>query len=529
MSEVTTHRPLDPPAEQSADRFVTNVLWNWIGVAVQLLPGLVVTPYIIIKLGEARYGVWSLAFQFVAYYALLDLGLRSAAVRYAAHYRALGQFDKINELLNTLLLYFGAIGLLLIAITALVWQKVDLLFKISPQYHNEFSWLILLAGINVAAGAVGSLFSGCVEGFHRFDISNRIFIVTFGARSVGWFVLLASGHGLISMGVWTLFTNIALVLLYVWSLFHMFPRLRISARHASRAMFRETFSYGIHTFLAGMASRGLETIAPLLIGHYRNETEVGYYTFPLRLLQYGSDAVSRVGVVATPQSADLAARGQEERVAKLGIYANRYCLALFMPAAIFLMLYGYPLFAVWLRKPTFAAHTAPLLPAMLLGFTLAQTAQFCSASILFGLGKQLGYAVALLGELALTVAGTIWLLPRYGLFGVAAWCSILMLISRGGIAPWLLCRHLHYSFPRYMVAILARPLLVSVPFWVILILLKQAGATGKSVAELFVLGASTSILYLAACYYTCLAKEHQAFLTQWLRRKLGRYSAQSDS
>src|SRR5215471_20378385 len=98
MSEA----PSPAPASRPAERFVSNVIWSWIGVAVQLLPGFVVTPYLIIKLGAERYGIWSTVFSLVGYYALVDLGFRSAAVRYAAHYRALGETENINELVNTL-------------------------------------------------------------------------------------------------------------------------------------------------------------------------------------------------------------------------------------------------------------------------------------------------------------------------------------------------------------------------------------------------------------------------------------------
>jgi O-antigen/teichoic acid export membrane protein len=163
----------------------------------------------------------------------------------------------------------------------------------------------------------------------------------------------------------------------------------------------------------------MEQMTPLLIGHYRSIADVAYYSFSLRLLQYGTDAVSRVGVVVTPQSAEMAARREFDQVGRLAMFASRYCLILFMPIAIFLGMFGHELLGVWLRKPDFAANSAPLLRPMLVGFTLAQAAQFCSASILFGLGAQQGYAVTLVAELALNIVATILVLPSYGIMGAA--------------------------------------------------------------------------------------------------------------
>jgi O-antigen/teichoic acid export membrane protein len=338
---------------------------------------------------------------------------------------------------------------------------------------------------------------------------------------VGWFGLLAAGYGLIALGAWALVTNIALIVMYWWAFYRMFPTLQISPGRATMRMFRMTGTYGLHTFMAGLATRALEQTTPLLIGHYRSVAEVGYYTFPLRLLQYGTDAVSRVGQVATPQSADMAARRELDQVGKLAVYASRYCLLLFMPMAMFLQMYGYELLSVWLRKPDFAANSAPLFPWMLVGFTLAQAAQFCSSAILFGLGAQRDYAFVLLGELALNVAGTILVLPQYGILGAAVVSSVLMLISRGVITPWLLCRHLHTSFSRFMFRILAKPLLVSAPLWLALFGLRRAGFTGRNVTELAVIGIANTAVYFGACYLTCVAPEHKRLLRNWLASKAG--------
>jgi O-antigen/teichoic acid export membrane protein len=269
----------------------------------------------------------------------------------------------------------------------------------------------------------------------------------------------------------------------------------------------------------------MEQMTPLLIGHYRSIADVAYYSFSLRLLQYGTDAVSRVGVVVTPQSAEMAARREFDQVGRLAMFASRYCLILFMPIAIFLGMFGHELLGVWLRKPDFAANSAPLLRPMLVGFTLAQAAQFCSASILFGLGAQQGYAVTLVAELALNIVATILVLPSYGIMGAAVVTSLLMLIARGIVTPWLLCHHLHSSFWQYMFDILAKPLLVSAPLWAALIALRRAGITGRSVREFAVLGISTTGVYFAGCYFTCVAPEHKRLLLKWLGKKFSRVRA----
>src|SRR6478752_6010964 len=91
-----------------AERFVVNVAWTGIGVVVNLASGFLLTRYMIRKLGADGYGLWTLLFVLVEYYYMFDLGFRAATVKYVAHYRALGDEEKLSEVISTSLAYATA-------------------------------------------------------------------------------------------------------------------------------------------------------------------------------------------------------------------------------------------------------------------------------------------------------------------------------------------------------------------------------------------------------------------------------------
>src|ERR1700722_2509859 len=101
------------PPPHRTKRFAVNVLWNWLGVLVSLASGILLSPYLIRKLGADGYGIWALAFSVIQYYWLLDLGFRSATVKFVAHYSATGETDRIREVLNTGLVYSSIIALVI--------------------------------------------------------------------------------------------------------------------------------------------------------------------------------------------------------------------------------------------------------------------------------------------------------------------------------------------------------------------------------------------------------------------------------
>ena len=57
---------------------------NYTSIILTNIVGLLLTPFIIRKLGDAEFGLYSLIGAFVGYIAILDLGLGNTVVRFVA-------------------------------------------------------------------------------------------------------------------------------------------------------------------------------------------------------------------------------------------------------------------------------------------------------------------------------------------------------------------------------------------------------------------------------------------------------------
>lgn len=189
------------PATQGR-RFFHNVLWGWAGVLFSLVSGIFLSAYFIHHLGDEQYGLWALVFSVVEYFGLVDLGFRSAVVKYTAHYRATGELEKLEELVSTGLAYFtiaGAVALLAAVVVAL---NVGWLFQhVSPRDVGAFRFLTIVVGIGFALNIVFCPCAAVLEAYQRFDLASRIMIVNNGLRVVGCFGAVWLGYGLKTMGV----------------------------------------------------------------------------------------------------------------------------------------------------------------------------------------------------------------------------------------------------------------------------------------------------------------------------------------
>ena len=112
------------------------------------------------------------------------------------------------------------------------------------------------------------------------------------------------------------------------------------------------------------------------------------------------------------------------------------------------------------------------------------------------------------------VAGSLYVLPRYGLVAMAALSSGLMVVNRAFVTPWLLSRELETSYARFLWRI-NMPLIAVVPVGGVLLLLKRV-VPGTNWPQLILAGAVTALAYLPIAYW-CIQPNHREALKSKLR------------
>jgi len=504
--------PQTPEPIQSArprgERFAINVLWSWTGVAANLFVGFIITPFIIRRLGEEQYGIWGLVFSILDYFWFFDLGLNTAVCNFCARFIAVKDHEKINEVISTALFYFSMVAVAVWAIAPFIAKYAYRFFKVSPAYRHEFGILILMTTITWGLCIALHIFVSALDGFQRFDLTSRVWVAMLVVRSLGYLLVLKSGHGLVAMAAVFIASQILAYLLNFLNVRRVFPQLRLSTSYIRVAMFRDILRYGVKSFAASTSTLVLNQSGTVMIGHYLSGAAVGFYVLPSKLLQNAVDTVSRIALVTRSTAAELTATGDRDATLALGIYSNRYSLALFMPLVVFLAVYGHALILRWVG-PQMAEHSAPLLPAFLLSNALVLAAQFNSSSLLYGLSAHGGYARAMIVEAILYLAALVWVIPRYDMLGVAWVSAALMIAVRGIYTPWLVSRALNSSYVMYMRGIYTRPICAAIPVWILARLLEKNWLPGATWPQLTLAGAICGCVYSAIALFTCLPHHHR--------------------
>lgn len=502
---------ISAPAPSHKSRFLTNVIWSWTGVAVNILLGLFLSPILVRKLGVAQYGVWVLLFSTMDYLRLLDFGLRTAVINRCARQKAQEDWPGINGTINTAIGYFLVMSGICCAVALIFRGPAMTLFKIDPPLQADARLLFVVIALSISARLIFSPITAALEAFQRFDLINRAYIGNLTVRAVGSLALLLSGHGLVPLGYLVLAVAVGEDVWNFLSLRRVFPELRLSARWFSGDAFRGMVGYGKHSSVMTIANM-IELQAPAtILGSMRGPAEVAFFALPWRLLMYTTEAFAKVGQITSSVTAELDVRSDARSVWNMAVVTNRTCLALFMPVAIFLCVFATPLMTVWV-SPEVGHRSGPILPVLVVPFLFAIAGQFNSGAVLLGQAKHRGYAWSMVAEVAVMIAALLFVAPRYGAYGTACVVAAALTAVRGVAVAMLMCRANGFSIPEYLGAIYLRPLAAAVPVTVLAAALRMTVLPGQSWFELVPAAAIVAAAYYALAFFSVLDADVRSHL-----------------
>ena len=95
-------------------KIIRNTLYNSTARVLAIVIALILTPYIIHHIGGERYGIWAIIGMVTGYFGLLDLGVETAFVKYISEYHAKKEYQCINRVVNTGIIFYAFLVLVLL-------------------------------------------------------------------------------------------------------------------------------------------------------------------------------------------------------------------------------------------------------------------------------------------------------------------------------------------------------------------------------------------------------------------------------
>ncbi|MEQ1948715.1 MAG: oligosaccharide flippase family protein [Bryobacteraceae bacterium] len=491
-------------------RFAVLLLWNSAAFVVALVSAFVINPLVVRGLGIEAYGVWALVFSLLDYLNIADLGIRSATVKYVAHYSTLNDQDQLYKTLNASLLYFLSIAAILASVIFLFARISVAFFHIPPVLTEDYVLLLRLTGITIAFQLLFNVPKAALEGIQEFPAISRINICVSTIRATLSLLALHFHLGLAGLGWATVIATWCGFVILIWVFRRHFPDFSVAPHDFDRAMFRQLFRYGVPSLVGSVAGQFLYSGPVVLLGILKDAASVGYYSLVLRLLAGLYELLSQAAGITTSAMARLAAEDAQTAMRRAVLYLNRYAFALFHFVFVFLLLFGDSLFTLWVG-PTVAAQCRPIIPWLAFGYAYGYAAHQNSIGTLFGLAAHQWFSYGLLIESAILLGGWFFFIPSQPLWFAAAWWGISLFLSRGLRPTWHVARTLHISFAGLLGGIYIRPLVASALTATLGIVLLRT-MPPSDWYSLLAIAATLGLFHLACCFVLVLAPDHRQLI-----------------
>jgi O-antigen/teichoic acid export membrane protein len=399
-----------------------NTAMNIAGQVIPLLVGVVTMSYVIRRLGPDRFGLLSLAWLVVGYFALLDFGIGPAATKFVAELLGKGELERLPALVWTALAtqtIFGcAAGVLFAAASPTL---SDHLLKIPPQLRTEAYWVFLILAVSLPIGFATGTFQGVLSASQRFDLVNAVAIPTVVLYYVIPAGVLALGFGLRSIVFCLVVSRMLALAGYFLFSMRLYPVLR-GAVTIHRSLVRPLLGFGGWVTVSGGISPILAYFDRFLLGALVSVAAIGFYTPPFMVATKLGILPGSLAAALFPAFSTSAGRGDNDWIRFALIRSLKYLLILSGMAAIVLIFFARPILTLWVGAK-FAAEGSAALQILAVGAVINSLA-LVPYNLLQGIGRPDLNAKFHLLEVPIHIGLTWFLVTRMGLPGAAlAWTA----------------------------------------------------------------------------------------------------------
>lgn len=500
--------------------YFRNLTANWVGYGANLVIMFFMSPFVIHRLGDVDYGVWSLMMTLTGYLGLVEIGTRGGLGRFINYYLGKKDIPKVNGVINTAMAIFVTLGGVLLAVSAVLAALLHLIFpKIPAELLPATRIILFLIAGNLWISFLSAAFRQLLEAHERFDLRNVVDLSVVLVRTGLTVAVLLLGRGLVALAVIQVATSVlGMSAAYILAR-RVFPRLELRPALISRERFKELFGFSIWAFIGGLSYRLLYSGDNIVIGILLGPKWVTYYSVGGLLLYRSRELISQASSIFAPQIMQDCATGDYKSLRILFRRGSNLTMGICILVFVGMLVFGKEFIILWMG-PEFAISYRIL--AILTVSSFMAVAFQISGPIYFGLNRVklssilvLTQGLANLGLTIILVSGLKW-----GIEGVA-WGTFYPRIIWGLAGGLIAMRWIQFEPWRFFRTVVARWVLLGTVFGLLCMVLNRA-PLGEGWPYFFWKIVIAAIVYIPLSWLVIPNREERQRLGSALKQKLKR-------
>ena len=321
---------------------------NYVTIIITNVVGLLLTPFIIQKLGDAEYGVYLAIGALVGSISVLDFGLNNTIVRFVAKYQAEKDIKAEENFLGTVMLIYVFISALIVAFGTVFYFNIDTYFtKMSTEEIDIAKTMFLILLFNLAIRLPGGSFTGICSGYERFVYPKMLNIIRYIVRSIMVLAILFLGGKAISIVIIDTIMNLIMILLTGKYVFYNL-RVRIKLHTLDYSFIKQILRYSIWVFVFSLVSIFQWKAGHIILGNIAIPEVLAIYGVGIMLGTYYGAFSTAISSVFLPRATQMtASNATSKELTDMMIKIGRVSFILLIYILGAFILYGKQFVYLW--------------------------------------------------------------------------------------------------------------------------------------------------------------------------------------
>lgn len=413
----------------SVNQVKAGAVLNYVIVGLNVLTGLLYTPFMLRCLGQNEYGLYSLVASVITYLTLLDFGFGSAIVRYTAKIRVTGTKEQEWRLYGMFLSSYAVLGALVTIGGIILYFNTDRLFDraMTPDELSQARTMMGLMVFNLAVTFPFSVFGSIITAYEKFVFKRVLSISRILLSTAVLIAVLLLGYKAIGLVVvQTIFSIGTLLANVLYCKFKL--KIQIVFRDFNFILLKEIMIFSFWNFLSAIVDRIYWSSGQFILGIYGGTSMVAVYSLAIMLMNlYLSMSTSFNSVLLPRLTAMSTKKDNDEEISNLFIKTGRlqFCiLALILTGFIVL---GKQFINLW-AGPDY--HESYIITLIFFITLLCPLIQNVGLTILVARGQQKFRSLIYLAIAIICLGFEVILAKKLGAIGCAIAVGITLLLGQ---------------------------------------------------------------------------------------------------
>ena len=290
----------------SAKQLKLGALLSYVAIAINIVTGILYTPWMIHSIGRENFGLYTLAMSVISLF-VFDFGLSSAVTRFIAMYLAEGRQDKADNCLGLVYRLYLIIDVVLFLILVGVFFFIPQIYKeLSPDEIQKFEVVYCVAALYSVISFPFIPVNGVLTAHEKFiqfkicDVAHKLIIV------VTMSACLLLGGGLYALVIVNAVAGVLTILIKLFCICRYTPQ-SVSLHYSNRTEFREIVGFSGWVTVIAVAQRCIFNLAPSILGALSGSTAIAVLGIAITLEGYTFTFSSAINGMFLPKVSRIVA------------------------------------------------------------------------------------------------------------------------------------------------------------------------------------------------------------------------------